>query len=430
LKRVLIIVYYWPPSAGSGVQRWLNFSKYLTKFDWQPVVYTPENPDFELQDESLLASINPEVEVIKQPIWEPYQLHKLISGKQSESSKTAGVVDTNKSYWSNWIRGNVFVPDPKVFWRKPSVKFLKSYLQENPVEAIISSGTPHSMHLIALDLKQSFPTVPWITDFRDPWTELDMLESYHILPLRMKRYRKLEKKVLQAADLSLTTSKVWADDFKRLGARKTMAITNGYDEEDFKGEVKPYDEFVVSHFGLLNHLRNPEQLWQALSELIEENQAFSEQFRLHLGGTLDPRILDQIKRYPNLAEKLKVFPYLSHREVVAEYRKSSLLLLLLFNSKSGRGNIPGKLFEYLASKKTILAFGSSKGDAAEIVAKTKNGIYFNYGEATVSKLKRTLLDCFEKWQSGQLDQPAIDVSQYSRRKLTQKLSETLNQLTA
>ena len=426
----MIIAYYWPPSAGSGVQRWLNFTKYLTDFGWQPVVYTPENPDFDLQDESLLAEVNPKVEILKKPIWEPYQLHKLISGKQDKASKSAGVVDSKKSYLSNWIRGNVFVPDPKIFWRKPSVKFLKNYLKDNPVEVIISSGTPHSMHLIALDLKRSFPTIAWVADFRDPWSELDMLESYHILPIRMKRYQKLEKKVLQAADLSLTTSKVWAYDFKRLGAKNSMAITNGYDEKDFEGEVAPYKEFVLSHFGLLNHLRNPTQLWQALSELIEENQAFANLFRLHLGGTLDPSVLDQIKSYPNLADKLKVFPYLSHQEVVTEYRKSSLLLLLLFNSKSGRGNIPGKLFEYLASKKTILAFGSAKGDAADIVAKTKNGIYFNYGEVSVSKLKRTLLDCFEKRQSGQLDQTAIDVSQYSRRKLTQKLSETLNQLTA
>lgn len=430
LKRVLIIVYYWPPSAGSGVQRWLNFTKYLPDFDWQPVVYTPENPDFGLKDESLLSEINAKVEVIKKPIWEPYQLHRSLFGSKDSEKNTAGVVSKEKGYWSNWIRGNVFVPDPKVFWRKPSVKYLIKYLESNPVDAMISSGTPHSMHLIALDLKRKFPNLPWIADFRDPWTELDMLDSYHIMPWRMRQYQKMEKQVLKSADLTLTTSKVWAKDFERLGAKKAIAITNGFDEKDFVEEVKPYDGFVISHFGLLNHLRNPEQLWQALSELIEENQSFAKDFRLHLGGTLDPSVLNRIKSFPSLAAKLKVFPYLSHGEVVREYRKSSILLLLLFNSKSGRGNIPGKLFEYLASKNTILAFGFAKGDSAEIVEKTQNGTYFNYKDTSVSAVKKTILDCFEQKQKGQLKENTLNVAQYSRRQLTKKLSETLTQLIA
>ena len=88
-RRVLIITYYWPPSGGSGVQRWLKFAKYLPDGDWEPVIFTPENPDFDLRDESLEKEVPKQLEVIKFPIWEPYQLFsKGIFGKSSHLGKS------------------------------------------------------------------------------------------------------------------------------------------------------------------------------------------------------------------------------------------------------------------------------------------------------------------------------------------------------
>ena len=133
-KKILIITYYWPPSAGSGVQRWLKFAKYLPQYHWKPIVYTPENPDFSVQDTSLLKDIPAECEVLKQPIWEPYRLYRKLSFfRKNKNSINFGVVKTDKKSLANrlvlWLRGNFFVPDPRVFWVRPSVKFLNNYIE-------------------------------------------------------------------------------------------------------------------------------------------------------------------------------------------------------------------------------------------------------------------------------------------------------------
>lgn len=432
MKRVLIIAYYWPPSGGSGVQRWLKFAKYLPQFGWEPIIYTPENPDFSLYDESLLADIPKEVKVIKQPIWEPYSLGRKLMGRKKDEKSSAGVVSnvSLKGKVMNWIRGNLFIPDPKVFWRKPSVKFLTDYLKANPVDAIISTGTPHSMHLIALDLKNQIG-LPWLADFRDPWSELDMLKSYNILPPIMKIYRKLEKVVITNSDVNIITSKTWAKDLEALGAKKVEVITNGFDEADFNFKIEPYNDFVVSHFGLLNHLRNPINFWKALNALCEEDSAFNDKLKIHLGGTIAKENLDEIKKFPLLKEKLKVFPYLSHEEVIQEYLKSSLLLLLLFNSDSGKGNIPGKVFEYVASGRPIIGFGSAKGDSADIIEKV-NGEFFLYStnhQKLMDSIKNIFYSSVDSNQERDKDQSKAG-ELYSRKNLTKQLVAQLETITS
>ncbi|MDA8858134.1 glycosyl transferase family 1, partial [Flavobacteriales bacterium] len=217
MKKVLVITYYWPPAGGSGVQRWLKFTKYLPKYDWKPIVYTPENPYFEVQDESLLNDITSEAEIWKTPIWEPYTLKDKLFGK-GESSQSAGVITNKKSLKNkvlNWVRGNVFIPDPKINWVKPSVKVLLRKIKEEGIEHIITTGPPHSMHLIGLGLKKAIPNLKWIADFRDPWSELDLLDEFNLSSSSTKKHKDLEKEVLQTADVALTVSETWVDDLKR-----------------------------------------------------------------------------------------------------------------------------------------------------------------------------------------------------------------------
>lgn len=430
MKRVLIIAYYWPPSAGSGVQRWLKFTKYLPEFGWQPVVFTPDNPSFELKDEGLLKEVPKDAEILKIPIWEPYSLHNKILGNKKKNESNAGIVASPKTGFSaklsNWIRGNIFIPDPKIFWKKPAVKFLNRYLKQNPVDVIISTGTPHSMHLIAKAVAKT-NNLPWLADFRDPWSKLDMLQSYSITASNFKKYQKLEKGVLEAADLCVTTSRVWKDDFKKLGAKKSICITNGYDKSDFNFEIEPYQNFVISHFGLLNHLRNPKELWQALAELCHENESFSKDLKIHLGGSISDENIEHIKKHTILANHLVIFDYLSHQRVIEEYLKSSVLLLLLFNSESGIGNIPGKLFEYLAAQKPILAFGAGAGDTKEIIESCRVGSYFNYKESNVEEIKSTLLEMYKNFKNDETYN-AVEIERYSRQSLTKDLAQELNKL--
>nr|MCU0397817.1 glycosyl transferase [Cyclobacteriaceae bacterium] len=205
-KKVLIITYYWPPSGGSGVQRWLKFVKYLPQFGWQPYVYTPENPSFEVKDETLLKDIPIEAEVIKLPIWEPYSMFNrltlLAGGKEKSSNRNEPEVKPSSGFQrlATWVRANLFIPDPRIFWIKPSVRFLHDFLKERKIITIITTGPPHSMHLIGLKLKKKNPDLNWIADFRDPWTEWGLWEKFGTGAWAMRRHRKLEHKVLISAD--------------------------------------------------------------------------------------------------------------------------------------------------------------------------------------------------------------------------------------
>jgi glycosyltransferase involved in cell wall biosynthesis len=267
LKKVLIISYYWPPSGGAGVQRWLKFAKYLPQFGWQPIIYTPENPDFSIKDESLLKDIPKEAEVLKTKIWEPYRLYKLFSGKKSENAN-AGFFAGGKKSWkqrlSIFIRGNFFIPDPRVFWVKPSVKYLKKYIEENAIDAIVSTGPPHSMHLIALGLKKHFPTIKWIADFRDPWTEIDFYHELQLTSWADKKHKRLEKEVIESADEVLVIGNKMAEQFSKL-KENVSVIYNGFDEDDFpKNPNEESNYFTIVSVGSMNKDRHHEEFWKHL----------------------------------------------------------------------------------------------------------------------------------------------------------------------
>ena len=423
MKKVLIISYYWPPAGGSGVQRWLKFTKYLPKYSWQPIIYTPENPYFEVKDQALLNDIPAEAKIWKSPIWEPYALKDKLFGKGSES-QSAGVITNKKSLKNkvlNWVRGNVFIPDPKIYWVKPSVKVLLKKILEEDIHHIITTGPPHSMHLIGLGLKKAMPNLKWIADFRDPWSELDLLNEFQLNNSSMKKHKDLEREVLQTADVTLTVSETWVKDLKRLGGNRVELITNGYDADDFELKPKTNDKFIIGHYGLLNHLRNPKYLWKSLANLCVNNKAFDLKLEIHLSGNIDIEVIAEIESYPCLKGKVKQLGYLSHAQVLEQYNQVDVLLLLLFNSKSGIGNYPGKIFEYFAAKKTILAFGPISSDAERLIKNTNRGKYFSYDDTNV---KTDILDLFNNPNNFDFE----NIENFSREKLTYDLSNLLNNL--
>ena len=423
MKKVLIITYYWPPAGGSGVQRWLKFTKYLPKYDWKPIVYTPENPYFEVKDEALLSDIHSDVEVWKNPIWEPYTLKDKLFGKGSES-QSAGVISNKKTLKNkvlNWLRGNIFIPDPKVYWVKPSIKILLKKIKKEGIKYIITTGPPHSMHLIALGLKKEMPSLKWIADFRDPWSELDLLDEFHLSNNSRKKHKNFEKEVLQTADLTLTVSETWVKDLKKLGGSRVELITNGYDAADFELKTKTNDKFIIGHYGLLNHLRNPKNLWKALANLCDENTEFNDKLEIHLSGNIDAEVLGEIESYTQLINKVKQLGYITHNQVLDQYNEADLLLLLLFNSKSGVGNYPGKIFEYFAAQKPILAFGPDRSDTQSLISVSQAGSYFTYEEQNI---ENEILNFF----NGRSKIFSSDISRFSRDKLAFELSDLLNKL--
>jgi glycosyltransferase involved in cell wall biosynthesis len=428
-KKVLIITYYWPPSGGGGVQRWLKFARYLPEYDWSPVVFTPENPDFDQKDESLLSEVPATVEVLHFPIWEPYGIFKKLSGKKE--LKQGQVLEESKSgFFSKlaiWLRGNLFVPDPRVFWVKPSVAYLSTILRSNNISTIITTGPPHSVHLIGMKLKMQNPGLKWVADFRDPWSRWDILKQFKMMPFTWAKHKKLEQQVFKVADRLITVSKSWKDDFRQLGARRISVITNGFDQHNkCDNKAYPQDEFVMSHAGMLNRLRNPQALWQALEDLLAADTGFRADFKLRLTGILSKEVLETISRFPYLSERLVTEASVPHEQIFEVYRESTVLLLILNQSENARGHLPGKLFEYISARRPVLALGLPDGDAAEILKEVGLGKTIDWEAETI--MKEYIAELYSQWKAGTLNAADADVSVYTRKHLTGELASLLNDL--
>ena len=419
MKKVLIITYYWPPSGGGGVMRWLKMSKFLPELGWQPIIYTPENPDPSVIDESLLKEIHPEIIELKTPIWEPYEFYRKLTGKKSGTKFKAGYISEAsggnwKSRLSVFIRGNLLIPDPRKFWIKPSIKYLSKYLKENPVDLIISTGPPHSMHLIALGLKNLF-NIPWIADFRDPWTDIDFYHKLKLTRLADKRHKTLEKRVLLTADHVVTVSPGCAADLERIAQRKIEIIYNGFDPTDYQfDKTEPDKTFTISHFGAFNKDRNPVALWSALKILSETETDFKRLLRIQLIGQTDESIINDVRKN-NLEENLVVVDHLPHMEGLVQLSKSQVLLLPLNDAPNVKGILPGKMYEYMALRRPIIALGPTDADYAAILRETNAGTPLNFDD--VKGIKETLLNYFQLFQENKLEVESGAIEKYSRKNL-------------
>lgn len=435
MKKVLIITYYWPPGGGAGVQRWLKFVKYLRNFGWEPVVYTPSNPENPVEDPSLIKDIPQGVEVIKTPIWEPYDLYKKFVGRKKEEKINTGFLSEKKKTGftekiSVWLRGNFFIPDARKFWIRPSVKFLSQYLSKNKIDALVSTGPPHSMHLIVLELKRKF-NLPWLADFRDPWTNIDFYNDLMLTKRADTRHHFLEKQVLQNADAVVTIGETMKKDLienskSHISQSKFFTILNGFDEEDtFKGQIIPDKKFSLAHIGTLVKTRNPESLWKVLSELTNVEENFKNDLEIKLVGKADISVQDSIER-SGLKSYVNRIEYMDHNEVVKVQQQSQVLLLLLNNTPNAKGILTGKFFEYLAAGRPILCIGPPDGDAAKIIFKTNSGSVMDFSNE--KKIREIILQYYQLYKENRLKTESKNIESYSRKELTKQLAEVLNEI--
>jgi hypothetical protein len=424
-KKLLIITYYWPPAGGPGVQRWLKFVKYLPDFDIQPIVYIPENPTYPIVDEGLLNEVSDKAIILKNKIFEPYQLAGIFSKKQTQKI-SSGIIPAAKKQsvlekLLLWVRGNLFIPDARKYWVKPSVAYLKKYIQENNIDTIVTSGPPHSLHLIGLKLKEELG-VKWFADFRDPWTTIGYHEALKLSFYADKKHKFLESKVLNAADTIIVTSKTTKLEFQLLTQKPIEVITNGYDIENVAKQTLD-EKFTMAHIGSFLSDRNPKVLWEVLQELVTENNAFSANFQLKLIGKISQEIFESLSNY-QLEAYCNNLGYLSHTEAIAHQRKSQVLLLIEIDSEDTKSIIPGKLFEYMVSERPIVAIGPKDSDFAEIITSTNTGVFFTYSEKV--RLKKTILSYFELFLEKKLHVHPVGLQHYSRKSLTEKLSNLIN----
>ena len=434
MKRVLIITYYWPPSGGSGVQRWLKMSKYLPEFDWKPVIYTTENAEYPIIDPSLEKDVPADMEVIRRPIAEPYNFYKKFLGIKKEETVKMGFIEEKekKKGWkenlSLWVRGNLFIPDARCMWVKPSVKYLKEYLKAHPVDAIVSTGPPHSMHLIAMKLREDLG-IPWIADFRDPWTEIDYYNDLHLTRWADRKHHRLEREVLYKADKVVTVAPDGARRLGRLGNRNVRTIYNGFDrDDDAQTPVSLPEQFTLTYLGVLSKIQNPNNLWQALGELIKEDAGFNNNLKINMIGQIDNSVVNAIDE-SGLTQHVTYSPCIPHDQVSAAHRSSTLLLLLLMPDSEPRakGLVTGKLFEYMASGRPILCIGPEDGDAARIIKETNAGQTVRFEDK--ERMKETLKGLYQRYLENDLpNNRSVEVEHYSRKEMAKKFSALLNQL--
>ena len=419
-KKVLIITYYWPPAGGPGVQRWLKFVKYLREYGVEPVVYIPENPSYPLQDTTFTADVPPDIKIYKHPIVEPYAWANFLSKKKTKRISSGIIQSKNQSFLERvmlWIRGNFFIPDARKFWVKPSISFLQNVLNKEKIDTVITTGPPHSVHLIGLGLKDSVG-VQWLADFRDPWTSIGYHKKLKLSAKAKAKHKKLEALVLQNADKILVTSKATKVEFSGITKQPIKVITNGYDEA-YSGEENLDKAFTISHIGSLLEGRNPSNLWEVLADLVSENKAFASSFCLQLIGVVSNDVMASLEKY-NLQDYVKVLGYVPHDKAIQFQRRSQVLLLTEINSKETEAILPGKLFEYINAERPILAIGPQKWEVASILEETTAGQTFTYSEK--SELKALLLKWFNAFENQNLSIQPKHKEKYSRKMLTKELA--------
>jgi len=427
LKKILIITYYWPPAGGPGVQRWLKFVKYLPDFGIQPVVYIPENPTYPIIDENLVKEISDKAIILKQKIFEPYHLASFLS-KNKTKKISSGIIPNQKkqSFLDKtflWIRGNLFIPDARVFWVKPSVAYLEKYIVENNIDTIVTSGPPHSLHLIGLELKQKLD-LKWLADFRDPWTTIGYHKSLRLSSVAAKKHKTLERQVLNTADTIIVTSKTTKTEFQAITNQPIAVITNGFDTEEVGKQTLDL-KFSVAHIGSFLSNRNPMILWECLVELSHDIPNFKSHLEIKLIGAVSQEVLETITQF-GLNKHLNNLGYVSHFEAVAHQRKSQVLLLIEIDSEDTKSIIPGKLFEYMISNRPIIAIGPKESDFAEIITNTNTGVFFDYSEK--ERLKSVILDFYNQFLEGTLYSNGVGLQRYSRKNLTKELVELFNKI--
>jgi glycosyltransferase involved in cell wall biosynthesis len=421
-RKILIITYYWPPSGGVGVQRWMNFALQLKKRGWEPIVLTPENPQFEIKDVKLLDKVK-SIPVVKLPIWEPFNLFHRLTGNKNRENVQQGLV-LEKSHKSTkdklmvWVRGNLLVPDPRVFWVKSASKKAIELINKDGIDTIITTGPPHSMHLIGRKVKRK-TNAKWLADFRDPWSKWDVLQKLNTSSFVKGIHKRMERSVVAEADVATTVSTRLAKAFGGI-----EVLHNGITTQSKPVDEPPINNFTIGYFGMLNELRNPRQLWQLLDQMCRENQVFANKLKLRIGGIVAESVKEEINSLNELRNRVEFLGYLPHESMQEEYRKCHVLLLLLNKSDNSNWILPVKFFEYLAANRMIMCLGERKSDLGDLMNTKHVGEILSYSE--IDGIRGFLEDVFENERRPDSSDIEALLAQFSHEKLVDKLEKLID----
>lgn len=408
------------------MRRWLKFAAYLPDFGIEPVMYVPEGANYPLIDEALCDEIPPGLQVLKHAIREPYALGRFFSKSKSNQMSAGLISKTEMSLVEKfllYIRGNFFIPDARKFWMAPSVRYLQNFLKNNEVETIITTGPPHSLHLIGLALKKRL-NVRWIADFRDPWTTIGYHSRLMLTKRAAAKHLALETEVLQTADKIIVTSHGTQREFQAKTSKPVVLIPNGFDHRMPAEAPILSDKFRITHTGSLSSERNPGALWAVLRAMVSENRGFASDLELHLAGRVSDEAKADISRH-HLDKYANYYGFIPHHEVEPLILKSQVLLLTEVYSAETANIVPAKLFEYLAARRPILALGPPRWSVDEILLETASGKSLDSKDT--ERIEQTIRAFYTDFKEGRLQSSSINIERYDRRQLTKRLaSEILN----
>ena len=421
MKNVLIITYYWPPSGGAGVQRWLKFVKYLPKYGWRPIVLTVDTnyATYPLTDDSLAKDIPDNLEVHTTKAINFFSLYSKKASQVPSAGFAVNSPNNLKNKISRFIRGNFFIPDPRRGWNRYAVKKAAELIRENNISHIITTSPPHSSQLIGLSLKKMFPNIKWIADLRDPWTDIYYYDQFLHTSLAKKIDKRYELSVLQNADRIITVSSI-ADIFASKGEgirEKITIITNGYDAADFTDVVNsPPDIFTITYCGTVAESYPITPLLEALANINKSEKKYLLKFIGVVNNNIKKIITETIG-----ADKVEFVPYTPHNEIINHISNASVLLLLIPTEKNNGTILTGKIFEYIATCRPVILIGPTDGYAATILRDCGHKGIFGIDDS------EGIYNYINSIIGETMPQPLPPHPEFSREILTGKLVEILNE---
>ncbi len=427
MKKVLIITYYWPPSGGAGVQRWLKFAKYLPEFGIEPYVLTvdPGFASYPQTDKSLEEEIPGNLKVFKTRSLEVLRIISGLFGKDQVPYGGFSNIENKglKQTVLRFIRGNFFIPDARIGWKRYALKKAREIIRHYDIRTIVTTGPPHSTHLIGLKLKKRLP-VKWIADFRDPWTDIYYYSDMLHTPVAKSIDRRKEKIVLENADRVIAINKSTSELLKsKINIRdegKFTVITNGFDEDDFNIPVSPAREFIITYSGNLSEHYRPRVFFKALSRVKAGHPGI--RFRFRVAGCISPFTEREIKEH-GLNDIYENLGYVGHQKLTGLLKNSTVLLYAFPETVSYSGS-SGKLYEYLATGRPVISIDSPGSDAAAIIRECEAGKNFSRDdEAGMFEYLCHLVEVFS--MGGEVKAGNGLHRKYSRRRLAADLSRLL-----
>jgi glycosyltransferase involved in cell wall biosynthesis len=422
MKKVLIITYYWPPAGGPGVQRVLKFAKYLPEFGWQPIILTVQNGEYPAYDESLFADIPKECKVYKTPAIEPFALYKKFTGMNTDEAIPVATLTEKKTNWkkklAHWIRLNLFIPDAKIGWIPYAVRAGKHIIRNEKPDIIFSSSPPPTVHLIARSLAR-WSRIKWVADFRDPWTEIYHYEKQKISNISSLLNTNMERSVLHKSNAVSVVSKAF---FADIGSIPIRQIPNGFDESDINQSPKTHNEiFTIRYMGSIKERQYVDNFFDILKEL-SCNKKFKNSIKLEVIGNVFPNVRDKITEKAIKDIQITFLGYRDHIEALNLISNADALLFIIGKGSRGKFITTGKLFEYIMTKKPIIAIGPIDGEANKIIQATHTGQMFGYSD--YENLKGFILTIYTMWQeNASFNCNNSIINNYTRRNLTEKLTK-------